>query len=197
VAKVAKKDVTFFAKPEEFRAWLKKNHATETEVFVGYYRKSTGKPSMTWPESVDEALCYGWIDGVRRGIDEESYVIRFTPRRTKRSIWSKINIGRMEAMIAEGRVSPAGLEAFETRDPADSARYSFEQGTLAFSSAQMKKFKANRAGWKWFEASPASYRKAAMWWVLQAKQEVTQQRRLETLIEDSEAGVRVKHLRRP
>jgi uncharacterized protein YdeI (YjbR/CyaY-like superfamily) len=186
----------YFESPTEFRDWLARHHDTARELLVGYYKKGTGRQGMTWPESVDEALCFGWIDGVRRSVDDERYTIRFTPRRAKKSIWSKVNLARVPELIAAGRMMPAGLAAYEGRDPGAANLYSFERDHVALSATQEKRFRGNRRAWEFFEAQPASYRKPALWWVVSAKQETTRDRRLEQLIADSEAGLRVKHLRR-
>jgi uncharacterized protein YdeI (YjbR/CyaY-like superfamily) len=181
----------FFATPADFRRWLKKHHKSANELLVGFYKKSSGRPSITWPESVDEALCFGWIDGVRRSIDDESYTIRFTPRRLH-SNWSLINIRKVEALIRDGRIHPAGLEAFETRDEARSGVYSFEQRENATLDGKSEaKFKSNRVAWKFFQTQPPGYRKIAIFYVMCAKREETRERRLQRLISDSEAGRRI------
>jgi uncharacterized protein YdeI (YjbR/CyaY-like superfamily) len=185
----------FFATPAAFRRWLAKNHASATELWVGFHKKGTGRRSMTWPQSVDQALCFGWIDGLRKSVDEDSYMIRFTPR-TSGSIWSAINIGRAQALTEEGLMQPAGSRAFLARDDAKSRRYSFEQENVAFDDAQTKLFRANREAWTFFAAQPPSYRRTATWWVVSARQAATRERRLATLIADSEAGLRIKELRR-
>lgn len=188
----------FFKTPADFRKWLEKNHEKEQELQVGFYKKYTGKPSITWPQSVDQALCFGWIDGVRNGIDEESYMIRFTPRRAG-SIWSAINIRKVEELTAAGLMKPAGIAAFERRKDHKSKVYSFEQKheDLVLPPAFEKEFKKNKKAWAFFKSAVPSYKKPAIWWVISAKQETTQLKRLQTLIEDSEAGQRIKHLRRP
>lgn len=185
---------TFFATPAAFRAWLKKNHKTATELHVGFYKVASGRPSITWPESVDEALCVGWIDAIRRGIDAESYQIRFTKRRPK-SIWSAANIKRAKELIDLGRMTPAGLAAFEARDVKNTNRYSFEQATpITLSAGELKQFKSNTQAWAYWESKSASYRKAATWWVVSAKREETRSKRLATLIADCEAGRLIKPL---
>lgn len=187
---------TFFATPADFRRWLKKHHASERELLVGFYRKGSGRPSITWPESVDEALSFGWIDGVRRKLDDESYVIRFTPRRIG-SNWSLVNTRRAKELIAGGRMEPAGLRAFEGRDPETSGIYSFEQRRAAkFDPEADAQFRANGAAWKFFQSQPPGYRKTAVWWVISAKREETRAKRLKTLIEDSAEGRRIALLRR-
>jgi uncharacterized protein YdeI (YjbR/CyaY-like superfamily) len=187
----------FFATPAAFRTWLERHHADEDEVLVGFYKTGSGRKSITWPESVDEALCFGWIDGVRRGIDEESYSIRFTPRR-KRSIWSAVNIKRAGELIELGRMMPAGLAAFEARTDDRSAVYSHEQRRAAkLEPEQEQRFRAQTAAWEWFQAQAPSYRRAALHWVTSAKRPETRERRLAALIEDSGAGRTVKPLTRP
>ena len=178
----------FFATPSELREWFEKNHYKETELFVGYYKKGTGKPSITWPESVKEALCFGWIDGVRKGVSDTAYTIRFTPRKAG-SNWSATNIRYAEELIKKGLMQPVGLKAFEARKKEKSGIYSYEQRNAAkLKAADETKFKANKKAWEYFQFTAPSYRKAAIWWVVSAKQEVTKMRRLEQLIQDSEQG---------
>jgi uncharacterized protein YdeI (YjbR/CyaY-like superfamily) len=176
---------TFFRKASTFRSWLQKNHLTSRELLVGYYKVGSGKPSMTWPESVDEALCFGWIDGVRKSLDEQSYSIRFTPRKPK-SIWSSVNIKRIEVLKAEGRIQTAGLAAFERRTETKSSIYSYEQRDVVLPEPYNGKLNENKRASKFFKGQNASYRKAACWWVVSAKKEETQLRRLRILIELSE-----------
>lgn len=173
---------TFFPTPADFRRWLEAHHATETELLVGFYKVSSGQPSITWPESVDQALCFGWIDGLRKRIDDESYTIRFTPRKPT-STWSAVNIKRVQELTQLGLMTPAGLKAFEARQENRSGIYSYEQRTAELPPEYAKVLKANRAAWTFFQAQPASYRKAAMWWIVSAKQEVTRCKRLEQLID--------------
>jgi uncharacterized protein YdeI (YjbR/CyaY-like superfamily) len=181
----------FFAKPADFRRWLEKHHHAAAELLVGFYKRGSGRPSMTWPESVDEALCFGWIDGVRRSLDDESYTIRFTPRRPS-SNWSLINIRKVEALIRDGRMKPAGLEAFEARDESKSGVYSFEQRENAKLDRKAEAtFRANRAAWRFFQAQPPGYRKIAAFHVMSAKREETRAKRLSILIEHSAAGQRI------
>lgn len=187
---------TFFATPAAWRRWLEKNHATATEISVGFYKKASGRASISWPESVDAALCFGWIDGVRRTIDDESYRIRFTPRRT-RSIWSAVNVRRVAALTEAGLMSPAGLRAFEARTDARTGVYAFEQrNTATFPAESLKRLRANAKAWKFFRSQPPWYQRTVTWWVISAKQEATRERRLATLIVDSAAGRTVKHLTR-
>jgi uncharacterized protein YdeI (YjbR/CyaY-like superfamily) len=186
---------TFFAGPADFRAWLAEHHADETELLVGFYKRASGRPSITWQESVDEALCFGWIDGVRRSIDGDSYSIRFTPRQ-KRSTWSAVNIRRAGELIEEGRMAPAGKAAFEARTDDRSAIYSYEQRHNAtLEPEQQQRFEADATAWKWFSDQPPSYRRTAVHWVTSAKKPETRERRLAALIEDSAAGRKVKPLR--
>lgn len=188
---------TFFATPADFRAWLQEHHQSERELLVGFYKKGSGRPSITWPESVAEALCFGWIDGIRRTIDDESYSIRFTPRK-RGSIWSAVNMRLVEELIRDGRMQPAGLAAWEARDPAKSAIYSFEQKEAARLDAEAEaRFRANPRAWSFWEAQPPGYRKQITHWVTSAKREETRARRLETLIADCAAGQRIGMLRRP
>ena len=188
---------TFFATTDELRAWLEENHATATELFVGFYKRGSGKPSITWQELVDEELCFGWIDGVRKGIDDVSYSNRITPR-TQRSTWSAINIARVKELIALGRMHQAGLKAFERRTDERSAIYSYEQRkTARLEPAAERSFRANKKAWAFFQAQPPSYRRAAIWWVISAKREETRERRLAALIGDSARGRVVAPLRRP
>jgi len=187
---------TTFERPEDFRAWLEQHHDGERELWVGYFKKGSGRPSMTWPESVDEALCFGWIDGVRKRVDAERYMIRFSPRRAG-SVWSAVNIGRVEALTRQGRMWPAGLDAFEARRVDRSGIYSYEQRDRAvLDPAFERRFRAEGEAWTAFEAMPRSYRQAAIRWVMTAKKEETRERRLATLIEDSAAGRTVPPLTR-
>ncbi len=188
---------TFFATPAELRAWLEEHHAGTPELWIGFYKKGSGKPSITWPESVDEALCYGWIDGVRKGIDDVSYMIRFTPRKP-RSIWSAVNVGRVTELARLGLMRPAGLKAFQERAPERSSVYSYEQENATLDAESEQQFRANAKAWEFFQAQAPWYRKAAIWRVISAKKEATRLKRLATLIADSEQGRTVESLsRRP
>jgi uncharacterized protein YdeI (YjbR/CyaY-like superfamily) len=179
---------TFFATPEEFRAWLTEHHETETELLVGFHRKGSGRPSITWPQSVDQALCFGWIDGVRRRIDDASYSIRFTPRKA-RSTWSAVNVKRVAELTEQSFMRPAGIAAFERRSDDKTAIYAYEQRKAAeLDPEQERRFKADDGAWTWFQAQPPSYRRTATYWVISAKKQETRQRRLERLIADSAAG---------
>jgi uncharacterized protein YdeI (YjbR/CyaY-like superfamily) len=178
----------FFRSPREWRAWLEKNHAKTDVFWVGYHKKATGKPSMTWAESVDEALCFGWIDGIRKSLGDESYKIRFTPRRAG-SNWSLVNTKRVEELTELGLMHPAGSAAFAARK--SEGNYSYEQReAAAFTRAQERRFRANKPAWAFFQAQPAGYRRLATWWVTSAKQEQTQKRRLAKVIDASAAGRR-------
>ena len=184
----------YFAGPDDFRAWLEANHESAPELLVGFYKRGTGRPSMTWPESVDEALCFGWIDGIRRSIDAERYSIRFTPRRP-RSTWSAVNIRRVSALVAEGRMRPAGLRAFEARVPERSGTYSSEQRDAArLPPGAEAAFRARPEAWTFFQAQPAWYRRNATWWVVSARRDETRERRLARLIEDSAAGRTIREV---
>ncbi len=177
-------NIVFFKSPADFRKWLNKHHASERELLVGFYKKDSGKASITWPESVDEALCFGWIDGIRRRVDDVSYTIRFTPRRPN-SIWSAVNIKRVAELKEKELMQPTGLEAFERRKEYRSGIYSYEQRNVELPDPYGAQLKKHKAAWKFFEAQPASYRKAVSWWILSAKKEETRQKRLEELIEHS------------
>jgi uncharacterized protein YdeI (YjbR/CyaY-like superfamily) len=190
-------DPIFFETPVELRAWLEQNHDKETELFVGAYRKATGKPTLTWPQIVDEALCFGWIDGIRRGIDDESWSIRLTPRKP-RSNWSTVNVKRVAELEKEGRMTPAGRAAFERRSAERSGIYSYERRMAAkLDAEQQQEFRANEKAWAFFESQPPGYRRTAIHWVTTAKREETRRKRLATLIEDSANERRLRHLTRP
>ena len=181
---------TFFTTPAAFRRWLERNHDKADELLVGFWKKDSGKPSITWPESVDEALSFGWIDGVRRRIDDESYSIRFTPRR-RGSIWSAVNIKRATELSKLGRMAPAGLRAFEARDEKKSAIYSYENRPRDLAPEYEKRFRANEKAWDFWSAQPPGYRRLATYWVMEAKKEETRERRLTLLIDDSAHGRRL------
>ena len=186
----------FFEGPADFRGWLEKHHADTSELWVGFHKKDSGRPSITWPESVDEALCVGWIDGLRKSIDAYSYMIRFTPRK-RRSIWSAVNTRRAGELIESGRMRPAGRRAFDGRDPKKTNLYSFEQREAAKLDPDMeKRFRANRKAWTFFEAQPPGYRRLSIFRVMSAKQQETRERRLETLIRECAAGRRMEPMRR-
>jgi uncharacterized protein YdeI (YjbR/CyaY-like superfamily) len=185
----------FFRSQKEWRAWLEKNHASAGEQWVGFHKVGSGKTGITYKQARDEALCFGWIDAVRQG-GERTWSIRFTPRKAG-SIWSAVNIKRIEELKALGLVSPAGLKVYEGRDHTKQQRYSFENRDTVLAPAYEEALRANAAAWTWFAAMPRSYRHPAVWWVMSAKQEATRERRLATLIADSAAGRKIKHLKRP
>jgi uncharacterized protein YdeI (YjbR/CyaY-like superfamily) len=177
----------FFETASDFRKWLKKNHNKETELLVGYYKVGSGKPSMTWSESVDEALCFGWIDGVRNSIDKDSYQIRFTPRKPS-SIWSAVNIKKVEALTSKGLMQAAGLASFEKRTADKSKIYTHEIGEVKLEKSFEKEFKTNKKAWAYFKSLAPSYKKLSINWVMSAKQEATRIKRLKELIGDCENG---------
>lgn len=181
---------TFFKTPQDFRKWLQKNHQEATELVVGYYKTKTGKPSMTWSDSVDQALCFGWIDGIRKSIDEESYCIRFTPRKPS-SIWSAININKVEMLIKQGLMTAAGLAAYEKRKDHKSKIYAYENKPKELPEAYQTKFTKNKVAWAFFNKQSVSYQKTIFYWILSAKQETTQLSRLEKVIQASTAGIRL------
>lgn len=182
---------TFFATASDFRTWLEVNGDKVSELVVGFWKVDSGRPSVTWTESVDEALCFGWIDGVRKRIDDLAYLIRFTPRRTG-SIWSAVNIARVEALIAAGRMRPPALAAYALRLERKSAVYSYEQRDHPeLSPAETKLFRRSKAAWTFFERCPPSYRKPILYWVVSAKRPETRQRRLVQLIDSCSRGERL------
>ena len=174
----------FFEKQIYFRNWLEQNHQIESELLVGFYKVGCPKPSMTWPQSVDEALCFGWIDGICRGIDSESYQIRFTPRKSN-SIWSAVNIEKVEILTQQGQMHPAGLAIFEKRSESKSKIYAYENPILMFSDELETQFKTNQAAWDYFQALGLSYRRTSISWVMSAKQQATKIKRLQELMADS------------
>ena len=177
--------LTFFPTPSDFRAWLEAYHDKFQELFVGFHKRSSGKPSITWPESVDAALCFGWIDGVRRSIDETSYTIRFTPRRPT-STWSAVNIKRVQHLKKTGLMHAAGLKAFAARSEKKSGIYSYEQRKSAkFTPGQEKVFRANKFAWEFFRSQAPWYQRVTTYWVISAKKEETRLKRLSLLIEHS------------
>lgn len=178
----------FFDNPAAFRKWLRQHHQSAAELWVGFRKVGTGLPSITWPQSVDEALCFGWIDGLRKRLDDASYVIRFSPRK-QTSVWSAVNIARAQALIEEGRMQPAGLKAFEAREENRSGIYSYEQRSAELPPPYAAEMARNKAAKTFFEAQPASYRKAMMWWIVSAKLEQTRRKRLAELIDLSAKGV--------
>lgn len=181
---VPKELVTFFETQQDFRNWLEAHHELATELLVGYYKVGSGKPSMSWSQSVDQALCFGWIDGVRRSIDKESYCIRFTPRRPT-SNWSAINIRKIEELTKAGLMKPAGVKAFALRKENKSEVYSYENEALPLAPDLEKQFRENKEAWDFFMKQAPSYRKAIAKWIVSAKQEKTRQSRLERAIQES------------
>ncbi|MGE3887239.1 MAG: YdeI family protein [Vicinamibacterales bacterium] len=182
--------VKFFPDAGQFRRWLETNHDRHIELWVGFYKKRSGRTGLDYPTAVDVALCFGWIDGIRKALDEESYVNRFTPRKA-RSVWSRVNIAKVEALIARGEMHQAGLDAYAKRDDARSGIYSFEQRPEAFPPELERRFRASRAAWGFFEDQPPGYRRLAIWWVVSAKRDDTRERRLTQLIDVSARGLRL------
>lgn len=176
-------DPKFFATPADFRAWLSKHHASAGELLVGFWKKDSGKPSVDWPQARDQALCFGWIDGVRKSLGPDSYTIRFTPRRPG-SVWSKVNLERYAALKADGAMTAAGEAAFE-RGKEDRSHYSYESAPRELAADEIARFKANTKAWADWDKRPPGYRKVALHWVTSAKKPETRARRLATLIEDS------------
>jgi uncharacterized protein YdeI (YjbR/CyaY-like superfamily) len=181
----------FFKSPSDFRKWLAAYHAKAKQLWVGFYKKDSGKPSITWPESVDEALCFGWIDGIRKSLDNESYMIRFSPRK-RGSVWSAVNMRNVERLIKDKRMKPAGLKAFDARKEYRSGIYSYEQRSPELVEPYLGKLKDNKQAWDFFRAQPPSYRKMMNWWIVSAKKEETRLKRLEQLIEVSAQGKRMR-----
>ena len=180
---------TYFPTAADFRRWLEANHETAPELLVGFWKKGSGRPSIDWPEARDEALCVGWIDGIRKSLGDESYTIRFTPRR-KGSIWSKVNVARFEALSGEGRMRPAGVRAYEENKGRQGV-YSYENALAELTPAETGAFKRNKAAWADWEQRPAGYRRVVLHWISSAKKPETRARRLATLIEDSAAGRKI------
>jgi len=187
---------TVFASAADFRVWLEQNHANAPEIWVGYYKKGVAKPSMKYLEGVDEALCFGWIDGQIRSIDEEVYANRYTPRRP-RSTWSATNVQRMTELITAGRAAPAGIAAFEARTPDRTGTYRYDRGDAAFPAEIEARFRANEAAWAYWEKEPPGYRRQMTWWVMAAKRDDTRERRLNALIAECAAGRRVDSINLP
>lgn len=181
----------FFPNTAEFRKWLEENHQTATEVLVGYYKIKTGRPSMIWSDSVDEALCFGWIDGIRRSIDQDSYYNRFTPRRPQ-SNWSRVNIEKVERLLQQGRMQPAGLAAFNNRKEPNPESYSYENQPEKLADELEAFFRQHEKGWEFFSSQSPSYRKTMIYWIMSAKQITTQKARLARLVEASNAATRLR-----
>ena len=180
---------TYFANEADFRTWLAANHDSAPELLVGFWKKATGKPSIDWPQARDQALCFGWIDGIRKSLGDDAYTIRFTPRR-KGSIWSKVNVERYEALTAAGQMTEAGVRAYE-ENKHKTGLYSYEKPLASFDAAETKQLRENKAAWAFWEAQPAGYRKLVLNWITTAKRPETRAKRLATLIEDSGAGRRI------
>jgi uncharacterized protein YdeI (YjbR/CyaY-like superfamily) len=189
-------DPIFFESADQFRAWLAAHHAAETEVLVGFHKKMTGKSTMTWSESVDQALCFGWIDGRRHSLGPDGYTIRFTPRKPS-SNWSTINVAKVEELTRRGLMDEAGLVAYARRDPAKTGVYSFETDDVGLGPEFEAEFQRDESAWAWYARQPPGYRRTAAHWVRSAKRDSTQRSRLATLIADSHAGRKVKPLRPP
>lgn len=183
--------IVFFATQEEFRNWLAENHKSEKELVVGFYKVGTGKQSLSWSESVDEALCFGWIDGIRKSVDNESYCIRFTPRK-KSSIWSAVNIKKMEELTNTGKMTAEGLKAFSFRTEKKSNIYAYETKAQELDFQYEEQFKKNTIAWSFFIKQAPSYKKTIIHWLMSAKQEQTRQQRLEKLIKESEEQKRLR-----
>lgn len=180
----------FFSRPEQFRSWLQEHHTSAGELLVGFHKKDSGKNSISYSEALDEALCFGWIDGVRKKLNETSYTIRFTPRKP-RSIWSLVNVRHVERLLKEKRMQPAGLEAFARKDPKRTGIYAFENRPKQLAPDFQKTFRAHKNAWQFFEAQPPYYKKTAIFWVMSARKEETQLRRLQQLIDNSEKAQRL------
>ncbi len=184
----------YFESPAQWRAWLEQHHASESEVQVGFYKKDTGRQGMTWSQAVDEALCFGWIDGIVRRVDDQRHQQRFTPRQAK-STWSAVNIDKVERLTAEGRMADAGLRAYAARSEENSRIYAFEQEAVELPPDALDRLRADKEAWRFWESRPAGYRRVATWWVVSAKRPETRERRLATLIEDCAAGRLIKFQR--
>jgi uncharacterized protein YdeI (YjbR/CyaY-like superfamily) len=186
----------YFKSPSAFREWLEENHDRASELWVGFYKKGSGRPSITYHEALDEALCFGWIDGVRKSLDEASYTNRFTPRKPG-SNWSEVNVKRVGELEAQGRMRPPGIAAFERRDPEKTKQYSYEERSRELAPAYQKSFRANRKAWDFWSAQPPGYRRVSSWFVMSAKKEETRQKRLARLIDTSERGERLAEVAKP
>jgi uncharacterized protein YdeI (YjbR/CyaY-like superfamily) len=189
-------DVNYFGSQDEFRVWLEQHHDAAREIWVGFYKKGSGKAGISYPEAVDEALAFGWIDGIRKGIDAQSYANRFTPRKP-RSNWSAVNVRRVGELMEFGRMHLAGIRAFEQRDMARSEQYSYENQVVVLDAEFERRLRENEPAWSFFQSQPPSYRRVATWWVMSAKQEHTRQRRLSALVEVSERRERLPNFSRP
>jgi uncharacterized protein YdeI (YjbR/CyaY-like superfamily) len=182
--------IRYFASPAKLRQWFDEHHADARELLIGFYKKGTGKPSVTYPEALDEALCVGWIDGVRKRVDDERYTVRFTPR-IAGSYWSAVNTKRAKELSKEGRMTPAGVAAFKARDPEKTKRYSFEREAAALEPAYERLFNANTAAWEFFQKEPPSRRRMLTWWIASGVKEKTRMKRVKTLIKACAEGRRL------
>jgi uncharacterized protein YdeI (YjbR/CyaY-like superfamily) len=187
-------DIVFFTNQSDLRKWFIKNHVKENELYIGFYKVKSGRPCVSWSQAVDEALCFGWIDAVRKSIDEKSYFIRFTKRNPK-SNWSLINIKKIKDLKVRGLLTPAGIRAFEKRSEKKSGIYSYENEAMKLKKEYEKKLKADKKAWAFFQSQPPSYQKIVTRWIMTAKQETTQIKRLNELINDSKAGLKIKSQR--
>jgi uncharacterized protein YdeI (YjbR/CyaY-like superfamily) len=192
---MSENEPTFFPTAADFRAWLEEHHATTDHLWVGYYKKATNKPSVTWKDTVDEALCYGWIDGIRKSRDDESYIIRFTPRKPK-SVWSQRNIDLVQRLTAEGRMKAEGLAAFAFKDVHPDSGYTAANFDSGLTAPMIARFQETAGAWEFYQEQPPGYRKQTARWVMSAKREETRERRLSTLIDDSGNRLRIKQLRK-
>jgi uncharacterized protein YdeI (YjbR/CyaY-like superfamily) len=186
----------FFKSSAEFRSWLAKNRTAASELWVGFYKKESGKGGITYSEALDEALCFGWIDGVRKSVDAASYTIRFSPRQPK-SIWSAVNTRRVAALIKAGSMDPSGLEVFRNRDPGRTLLYSYERERAEFTGLWLERFRSNAAAWRFFDAQAPSYKRTVTFWVMSAKKEETRSKRLDALIAESALSRRIGLLSPP
>ena len=190
---VRNEQLRFFRSSGDFRKWLEKNHDKASEIWIGFYRKDSGKGGITYHEALDEALCFGWIDGIRKKIDSSSFTNRFTPRRPK-SIWSNVNVAHVERLTRAGRMRPPGIAAFKAKDEARVGVYSFEREAARLDPQMEQRFRKNKTAWRYFEAAPAYYRKLVTWWVISAKREETREKRLAVLIDCSARETRLPQL---
>lgn len=187
----------FFPSPSEWRAWLEQHHADTEELWVGLYKRKSGRPSITWPQAVDGALCFGWIDGIRKSIDAVSYKIRFTPRKP-RSVWSAVNVKRASYLSTKGLMHLAGLAAFQKREGKRTEMYSYEQRKSAkLPALYEKQFRTNEVAWAFFRAQPPGYKRICSWWIISAKKEQTRLKRLAELVKHSEHQIKMPALSRP
>jgi uncharacterized protein YdeI (YjbR/CyaY-like superfamily) len=186
----------FFKTSAEFRSWLAKHRSAASELWVGFYKKDSGKGGITYSEALDEALCFGWIDGVRKSVDAESYTIRFSPRQPK-SIWSAVNTRRVAALTKAGSMDPSGLEVFRNRDPGRTLLYSYERERAEFTGLWLERFRSNTTAWRFFDAQPPSYKRTVTFWVMSAKKEETRSKRLDALIAESGLSRRIGLLSPP